>query len=44
MKIYIFSAAITLVMSTSTFADFGLIYDKDGYVNLREEMGNTPCK
>ena len=38
MKIYIFSAAITLVMSTSTFADFGLIYDKDGYVNLREEM------
>lgn len=33
-----FLTATLLVLNTSTFADFGLISDKDGYVNLREEM------
>lgn len=33
-----FLTATLLVLNTSTSADFGLISDKDGYVNLREEM------
>ena len=38
MKFYIFFSILGLLLSGNTLADFGLISDKDGYVNLREEM------
>lgn len=38
MKNYIFFTAALLVLNTNASANFGLIFDKDGYVNLREGM------